>query len=548
VIGRLRRKPSKRHLLCALAGVACGGSLLAGAAPPETVVVGDRSVPVDKAPLAAAAAAQSMNDALREASAARPPLSRPLAAWIAQATSGDRATVLRVDPAAGLQLVDVERDEATELTRAAGPGSRFELLAEREPALRWVRPTLGIARAWRIAGHGEGVRVGLVEIGGLGRTTDTVIPFLRYGGCADSWHATMVGGVIALRPAAIWNRAYEGIASSVRLLDAGACSARDRELFAAIDWALAQGATVLNLSWGAPTGGAYDAAATLIDEVAWSRGTLIVAAAGNDAAAVWSPALAHGALAVGATDDRDTDTVRDDVLASFSSWIDPQSGHAKPELVAPGADVTTAAPGYQALARASGTSLAAPAVTATAALLLGARPDLAGHGPAVRALLLAAAGLRPGGAGGADRGPEDREGEGYPRAEVAAESAAAGRYGWLELRSGDAGADRVLTTLRLRRGQQVRAAIAWDQPGRYHAAGLGAMADVDLALLAPSGTVVAESRAAAGAYEALAARVPVNGDYRLVATVFRHDTLDIEGKLPGRTPLGWAWAIIPSAR
>ncbi|MBP1612478.1 MAG: hypothetical protein H6Q01_1141, partial [Acidobacteria bacterium] len=152
------------------------------------------------------------------------------------------------------------------------------------------------------------------------------------------------------------------------------------------------------------------------------------------------------------------------------------------------------------------------------------------------------------GFGDGSRDAGDREGEGYPRAEVAAQSAAAGRYGWLEVTSGDAGATRVLTTLRLKRGQRVRAAIAWDQPGRYHAAGLGAMADVDLALLAPNGTVVAESRAAAGGFEALAARAPVNGDYRLVASVFRHDTLDREGTLPGRTPLGWAWAVIPSGR
>ncbi len=303
----LRARLSNRRALVALAWVACGSILLAGAAPPESVVVGDRTVIVDKDISSAAASALSVNDALREASRVRPRVAPRLADWIERATSGERAVVLRVDPEAGLELVEIDRAEAAELARAAGPGTRLELLAEREPALRWVRPTLGIARAWKIAGHGEGVRVGLVEIGGLGRTTDTVIPFLRYGGCADTWHATMVGGVIALRPAATWNRSYEGIASSVRLLDAGACSARDRDLFAAIDWALAQGATVLNLSWGAPTGGAYDAAATLVDEIAWSRGTLIVAAAGNDGASVWSPALAHSALAVGATDDRDTE-------------------------------------------------------------------------------------------------------------------------------------------------------------------------------------------------------------------------------------------------
>jgi hypothetical protein len=131
---------------------------------------------------------------------------------------------------------------------------------------------------------------------------------------------------------------------------------------------------------------------------------------------------------------------------------------------------------------------------------------------------------------------------------LAAESAAAGRFGWLEFGTSDAGARRELTTLRLKRGQQFRAAIAWDQPGRYHAAGLGAMADLDLALVAANGTVVGESRTATGSFEALTVRVPSNGEYRLVATVFRHDTLDRSGRIPGRTPLGWAWAIAPSPR
>ncbi|MCU0225971.1 MAG: S8 family serine peptidase [Acidobacteria bacterium] len=547
MVGRPHRSPWTHRALALLAAAGCGAFLPAGAAPPEPVEVGALSVLVDKSPAIAAASAQAMNDALRGQSATRPARSAALEAWLDGATAGERAVVLRLDPAAGLELVEIDAAEAPRLVDAAGPETRFELLGEREPALRWMRPTLGIARAWRIAGRGEGVRVGLVEIGGLGRTTDTVIPFLRYGGCADTWHATMVGGVIALRPAASWNRGYDGIASSVRLLDAGACSARDRDLFAAIDWALVQGASVLNLSWGTPTGGAYDAAAALVDEIAWSRGTVIVAAAGNDAGAVWSPALAHGALAVGATDDRDTESVRDDAVAGFSSWIDPRTGSAKPELVAPGAEVTTAAPGYQALARASGTSLAAPAVSAVAALLLGARPDLAGHGPAVRALLLASAGLQPG-ATDAARRPGDRAGEGYPRAEIAAESAAEGRCGWLDLVTADAGTRRVLTILRLKRGQQVRAAIAWDQPGRYHAAGLGAMADLDLALVTADGRIVAESRTATGSYEALSVRVPASGEYRLVATVFRHDSLDRAGRLPGRTPLGWAWALIPSTR
>ncbi|WP_018587992.1 type VII secretion-associated serine protease mycosin [Salinispora arenicola] len=131
---------------------------------------------------------------------------------------------------------------------------------------------------------------------------------------------------------------------------------------AAIRWAVDNGAEVLNLSVvlhvDAPAVRAAIAHAL-------ARDVVVVAAAGNlhDQGDPRSyPAAYDGVLGVGAIG-------ADGVRASFS-----QDG-PEVDLVAPGADVVTAAPG-QGHHRAEGTSYAAPFVAATAALLRGHRPEL----------------------------------------------------------------------------------------------------------------------------------------------------------------------------
>ncbi len=119
-----------------------------------------------------------------------------------------------------------------------------------------------------------------------------------------------------------------------------------------IDWAVEQGARVINLSLGTTFDSETLKAA--VDRAA-AREVVVIAAAGNTGGGpVIYPAAYDSVIAVGATD-------RSDALASFSA--------VGSELVAPGVSVQAPWPGG-GYASISGTSASAPHVSALAALLL----------------------------------------------------------------------------------------------------------------------------------------------------------------------------------
>lgn len=178
-------------------------------------------------------------------------------------------------------------------------------------------------------------------------------------GTAIHWHGTFVAGlVVAQRDS---NEAT-GVAPDVRVMDLRFLDTRnqfygrDWEMFAeAIDYAVDNGADIINLSIycnGIPPA-ALEQAVRRADHA----GVLVVGIAGNNGCdRVCYPGCYPSVIAVSATD-------RGNRLASFSNY------GAQVAVCAPGDSVISLYPGGE-IAEGSGTSFAAPHVSAALALIL----------------------------------------------------------------------------------------------------------------------------------------------------------------------------------
>ncbi|NEM06737.1 S8 family serine peptidase [Geodermatophilus normandii] len=187
---------------------------------------------------------------------------------------------------------------------------------------------------------------------------------------AGGEHGAGVSGAVGARTGN--NRGTAGIAPDVTIMPLviGSGGGVDVILGAeAIRYAADHGADVVNASWGGSMSGAALEYLRSAIAYAGSKGVVVVAAAGNDAAdrdrvPVYPAAYAEpNLLTVGASTAADT-------VSSFSAY-----GATTVDLFAPGTQVFTTANsgGYELV---SGTSIAAPQVAGAVALYRAAFPDL----------------------------------------------------------------------------------------------------------------------------------------------------------------------------
>ncbi len=212
-------------------------------------------------------------------------------------------------------------------------------------------------------------------------------------------HGTFVAGIIAGNGAAL-NGRYIGIAPKANLVnvkvstDIGA--ALESDVIAGLQWIYDNrtryNIRVVNLSLNSTVAQSYhtspiDAAV----EILWFNGIVVVVSAGNNGtASLYPPANDPFVITVGATDDRGTWSIGDDLIASFSAYGTTGDGFAKPDLVAPGKNLVAPLASSGAVFarehpanvvdsyyfRMSGTSAAAPVVSGAVALLLQDEPSL----------------------------------------------------------------------------------------------------------------------------------------------------------------------------
>lgn len=231
-------------------------------------------------------------------------------------------------------------------------------------------PSIQVPAVWKLGLDGSGVTVAVVDTG-----VDLKHPHLKRiapgfnaitGGedaQDDHGHGTHVAGIVASS-----HPQYTGVAPGatilpVKVLGAGG-SGTESNVIAGLEWALAHGAQVVNMSLGTSTPGDGSSPLSRAVDNAAKQGVAVVVAAGNNgpaAGTVGSPGDARLAITVGAVDNQGA-------LASFSSRGPTLDGRVKPDLVAPGVAVRSLQPRGR-LASYSGTSMAAPHVAGVAALL-----------------------------------------------------------------------------------------------------------------------------------------------------------------------------------
>jgi serine protease len=237
---------------------------------------------------------------------------------------------------------------------------------------QWDFQRLHTATAWQST-TGAGITVAVLDTGVDATQPDLagqVLPgfdAIAGSGTADTdpnGHGTHVAGVIAADTGN--NAGISAIAPNAKILPVRVLGANGEGYMSAaasgIVYATDHGAQVINMSFGSPV--QVDSVSTAI-AYARSKGVVVVAAGGNDRKAgnpVSYPAASDGVIAVAATDQAEH-------VATFStagSYVD---------LAAPGTDILSTWPGGK-FTTMSGTSMAAPHVSAIAALLLGRDPTL----------------------------------------------------------------------------------------------------------------------------------------------------------------------------
>jgi serine protease AprX len=193
---------------------------------------------------------------------------------------------------------------------------------------------------------------------------------------------------------------YIGVAPLVNIINVKVSnddgSALMKDVVAGLQWVLENkdkyNIRVVNLSLNSSVAESYhtsplDAAV----EILWFNKIVVVASAGNRGnASIYPPANDPFIITVGATNDKGTASLSDDVLASFSAYGPTTDGIQKPDLVAPGMNIiarivnqnmglAAAHPSNKVgdqYFRMSGTSMAAPMVSGAVALLLQDEPGL----------------------------------------------------------------------------------------------------------------------------------------------------------------------------
>ncbi len=306
----------------------------------------------------------------------------------------------------------------SKIESSKGKPAKNNLESDSSPA-NYFLDTLGVRPLWDMGLQGQGITVAVIDSGTnlekdlqlnpfKAKPDSRVLEQLTFNSNAGhandaTGHGTHVAGIIG-GSGYRSNGLYAGIAPQVNFISLKICDeegmAYESDAIAAMQWVLENkdkyNIRAVNLSVNSTQESSYhestlDAAA----EILWFNGIVVVASVGNKGpgggynTANAAPANDPFIITVGASDERGSADISDDVVAAFSAHGNTSDGFSKPEIIAPGKDIISILgpgnwiPEYPDRVvmdgeyfRLSGTSISAPMVTGAAVLLLQDEPEL----------------------------------------------------------------------------------------------------------------------------------------------------------------------------
>ncbi len=270
--------------------------------------------------------------------------------------------------------------------------------------------TLGIRELWRQGLNGRGIGVAVIDSGvatdrdftnlilNKGFNLNSLTPIDLYG------HGTHIAGIVAGNGRDSEGK-YRGVAPGSNLIglkisnDLGI--AFESDVVKALQWTYDNKARynirVVNLSINSGVESSYhNSALNAAAEILWFSGVVVVVSAGNSGGqsgmntVTAPPANDPFLITVGASDERGSGALGDDVIAAYSAYGVTTDGFNKPDIIAPGTAIYSVraklspwpllypdrVAGNGEYFRLSGTSMSAPMVVGVVALLLQDEPNL----------------------------------------------------------------------------------------------------------------------------------------------------------------------------
>ncbi len=234
----------------------------------------------------------------------------------------------------------------------------------------WVRKELGVT--------GKNIKVAVIDTGvdkGHPCLRGSVVKekdFTGEGSDDQNGHGTHVASTISCV-----DKVYEGVAPDALIVNLKALNRQGTgyasDIMAAIEEAIVEKVDVISMSLGGEVS-SCDGHDAFSEEVtnAVNAGIPVVVAAGNSgpkSGTINAPGCAEAPITVAACSDAGT-------IASFSSRGPTADGRSKPDICAPGVNITAADGLTEGFITFSGTSMATPHVAGIIALLKEAKPGL----------------------------------------------------------------------------------------------------------------------------------------------------------------------------